>query len=225
MSLNQAATRPKTADRPRRQPVGIDNRKVGGMEMLAARAAKETAGLLDAIGRNIRALRIANHMTLKDLAERTELSPSMLSLLERGRTAPSIGTMVVVASALDVQMSDLLHNRLAQENEPVSRAVDQPVFKTLEGASRRILKRDRKRGIEIALNEYPSGAASATEPRGHDGFEFGIAIEGKIEVTIDGRTYALEAGDVISYPSSQPHRIANPGRKPARALWLNLRNA
>jgi quercetin dioxygenase-like cupin family protein len=133
--------------------------------------------------------------------------------------------MVVVASALGVQTSDLLDAPPALEPGPVSRAADQPVFETPEGASRRVLKRDRARGIEIALSEYPPGAASATEPRGHEGYEFGIAIAGSIEVTIEGRTHALGEGDVISYPSSQPHRIANPGRRRARALWINLRNA
>lgn len=191
----------------------------------ADRAARQTAELLDAIGRTIRTLRNDRGMTLKAMAERTGLSPSMLSLLERGRTAPSIGTMVVVASALGVQMSDLMAGEGgAAESGPVSRAADQPVFRTAEGALRRVLRRDRLRGVEIALNEYAPGAASDARPHRHDGYEFGIAIEGRIEVTIDGRTHLLGAGDVISYPSSEPHRIANPGRRRARALWINLRN-
>lgn len=216
MVFKQEREKPATARKaaPRARPA---------VESLADRAARATAGLLETIGRNIRARRVARGLTLKALADRTALSPSMLSLLERGRTAPSIGTMVVIASALDVEMGELMDGKAAAENGPVTRAAEQPEFVTPEGASRRVLKRDRARGIEIALNVYPPGAASAAEPKGHQGFEFGVAIEGRIEVTIEGRTYALEAGDVISYPSSAPHRIANPGKRKARALWLNLR--
>ncbi len=58
--------------------------------------------------------------------------------------------------------------------------------------------------------------SSAPEPHGHGGFEFGIAVEGRIEVTIDGRTYALQEGDMVSYPSSRPHRIATRGGALAR---------
>lgn len=221
MSFKQArgpATLPTSG-----RPSATRRRIADGMEQVTARAAQDTAGLLETIGRNIRMLRRARALTLQALADRTALSPSMLSLLERGRTAPSIATMVVIAAALDVPMNDLLDAAPPAENGPVSRAAEQPVFQTPEGAARRVLKRDRARGIEIALNEYPPGAASDTEPRGHSGFEFGIAIEGRIEVTIDGVTHALQAGDLIAYPSSQPHRIANPGRRRARAIWLNLR--
>jgi transcriptional regulator with XRE-family HTH domain len=73
-----------------------------------ARALEETADVLTCIGRRIRQLRTEKKLTLQALGERTGLSTSMLSLLERGKTGPSIGTLVVIASALEAQMSDLL---------------------------------------------------------------------------------------------------------------------
>src|SRR5271165_1488673 len=69
---------------------------------------EETADVLATIGRNIRRLRNERGLTLQALADQTQLSASMLSLLERGKTGPSIGTLVVIASALGAQMSDLI---------------------------------------------------------------------------------------------------------------------
>lgn len=184
---------------------------------------EKTAGVLATIGRNIRQLRMDKGMTLQALAEQTELSASMLSLLERGKTGPSIGTLVVVASALGAQMSDLLDNSGAAEDDPVSYARDQQVFTTENGVTRRILKRDRVRGVEIAMNEYEPGTSNAPQPVGHEGFEYGVVLEGSLEVVVNNRTHLLQAGDLISYPSPQPHRFTNVGKGRARTLWINFR--
>src|SRR5262245_23033924 len=74
----------------------------------APRNAEAEADLLRAIGRNIRRLRNNKSMTLQALGAKVDLSPSMLSLLEHGKAGPSIGTLVALASALGVQMSELL---------------------------------------------------------------------------------------------------------------------
>jgi transcriptional regulator with XRE-family HTH domain len=183
----------------------------------------ETADVLATIGRNIRALRNERGLTLQALAEQTRLSPSMLSLLERGKTGPSIGTLVVIASALGAQMSDLLANDRGATDDIVSRVKDQRVYETAAGVTRRILKQDRTRGVEIAMNVYKPGTASAPEPMAHEGYEFGVVLEGTLDITVGGRSHALQPGDLISYDSGQPHRFVNNGATPARTLWVNLK--
>lgn len=184
----------------------------------------ETADVLATIGRNIRALRNDRGLTLQALAEQTRLSPSMLSLLERGKTGPSIGTLVVIASALGAQMSDLLANDRGGADDIVSRVADQRVYETTAGVTRRILKRDRRRGVEIAMNVYKPGTASAPEPLAHEGCEFGVVLEGTLDVTVGGRSYSLQPGDLISYDSNRPHRFVNNGTSPTRTLWVNLKS-
>jgi transcriptional regulator with XRE-family HTH domain len=183
----------------------------------------ETAGVLSTIGRNIRQLRVEKGMTLQALADLTGLSPSMLSLLERGRTGPSIGTLVVVASALGAQTSDLLGRLEGGLEDPVSRAADQRAFQTSAGVTRRILKQDQARGIEIAINDYRPGTSNAATAHGHEGFEYGLVLQGLMEVALNGQSYTLKPGDMISYPSPQPHRFTNVGKCRARTLWINLR--
>jgi transcriptional regulator with XRE-family HTH domain len=187
--------------------------------------AEKTLNVLNTIGRNIRALRIDAGLTLQALADRTGLSPSMLSLLERGKTGPSIGTLVVIASALGAQMSDLLDQVEAPEDSPVSRVEDQAVFRTEAGVTRRVLKHDRIRNIEIAMNEYEPGTGNAPIAQGHEGYEFGIVLEGALDVDVNGAVHVLNPGDLISYPSPQPHRFANTGETVARTVWINLRRA
>ena len=88
----------------------------------------------------------------------TGLSASMLSLVERGKTSPSIGTLVSIASALGVHMGDLVAKAGDGSQEPLHRREDQPVYETPNGGERRVLRDDRRRGVEVAMNDYSPGA-------------------------------------------------------------------
>ena len=61
-----------------------------------------------AIGRVIRDLRKARGLTLKQVARRTRLSVSLLSQIERAESSASVSSLLKVATALDVRLTDLL---------------------------------------------------------------------------------------------------------------------
>jgi len=181
-----------------------------------------TANALLAIGLRIRDCRQARGMTLQALAEASGLSSSMLSLVERGRASPSIGSLIVIANALDVTMADFMANAPAADDNIVVRGGDQQVVETAEHVVRRLIRQDRARGISVAINEYDPHTGSSPKPIAHDGFEYGYVLEGKLTVEVDGTSYELGKGDLISYHSRRPHRIWNHGEKLVRTLWFNL---
>ena len=116
---------------------------------------------LAAIGVRIRGARIARAMTLQALADVSGLSPSMLSLVERGRASPSIGSLIVIASALGVGMSDLIVDDSNTAENAVVRPADQRVIETAQHVVRRLLREDRARAVSVAINEYAPKTASA----------------------------------------------------------------
>jgi DNA-binding NtrC family response regulator len=59
------------------------------------------------IGRNIRELRKARGLTLKQMSRRTKLSVSLLSQIERAESSASVSSLFKVATALDVKITDL----------------------------------------------------------------------------------------------------------------------
>jgi transcriptional regulator with XRE-family HTH domain len=190
---------------------------------LAGEMVHTTASTLAAIGLRIRELRQARRMTLQALAATTNLSASMLSLVERGRASPSIGSLVVIASALGVTMSDLIVCEPLSDEKLVVRAADQRAVETAQHVVRRLLREDPARGVSIAINEYEPQTGNAESPVTHDGFEYGYILEGKLTVEVDGVSYQLEGGDLIAYSSRRPHRFWNHGRKKVRTLWFNLK--
>ena len=177
---------------------------------------------LAAIGVRIRGARIARSMTLQALADISGLSPSMLSLVERGRASPSIGSLIVIASALGIAMSDLIVDDSSTAQYAVVRPADQRVIETAQHVVRRLLREDRARAVSVAINEYAPKTGSAPAPLSHAGFEYGFVLEGELTVEIDGNTHHLEKGDLISYSSRRQHRIWNHGKRLTRTLWFNL---
>lgn len=124
-------------------------------------AEDSSSAVVAAIGNRLRILRQEREMTLQALAEATALSPSMLSLVERGRAAPSIQSLIVIANALNVTMSDLIVTEEPGEERVVIRTSDQPFVKTAQDAIRRVLREDRSRGISLAVNEYEPETGSS----------------------------------------------------------------
>lgn len=182
-------------------------------------AAEQTMLL---VGARIRAMRLRQQLTLRDVAERTGVSVSMLSMLERGVSTASVGTLVAVASALGVHMYDLFAHKDGTDGSPVTRVSEQAVIRMGEGTTRRVAHSDAAAGLEMAVNEYDLGGASGPSATHHDGREFGVLISGQLTVELDGQSHVLEPGDVIAYSSDRPHRIANTGNEPAVAVWVNL---
>jgi len=74
---------------------------------------------------------------------------------------------------------------------------------------------------EFILNEWPPGASTGRDAYTHEGEECGLLLEGTINVEIDGQTYRMKPGDTITLKSSVPHRIWNPGKQKAVAVWVN----
>ena len=181
-----------------------------------------TATTLAAIGVRIKEIRLARRMTLQTLSEASGLSSSMLSLVERGRASPSIGSLVVIASSLGVTMSDLVAGESAREAKLVVRADEPKAVETAQHVIRRVLREDRSRGLSIAVNEYAPGTGNADRPISHNGFEYGFVLEGELTVSVDQTVHVLKAGDLISYSSRRPHRIWNYGKSRVRTIWFNL---
>src|SRR5512138_3615983 len=57
-----------------------------------------------AIGEKLRAARQEHQMSLRELADRAEISASMLSQIETGKVSPSVRSLYTIANALDVTM-------------------------------------------------------------------------------------------------------------------------
>ena len=183
------------------------------------------AHLSNRLGERVLAIRRQRGFMLREVSERTGVSIAMLSMIERGRSNPSIGTLHALADAFGVRMSELLHSvEPPDQHSIIRRAENQDVIRGAEGVERRIMIDDPQRGYELAENRYEPGTASARAPLHHQGYEFGFVLEGQLEVTVGDRVHVARTGDAIKLDSSRPHRFRNPGPHVTRTLWVNITN-
>jgi transcriptional regulator with XRE-family HTH domain len=78
------------------------------------------------------------------------------------------------------------------------------------------------RSLDFMEIIYPAGASSTTDGRmlRHQGREYGYLISGTLEITFGFDTYPLRAGESMCLDPSVPHLLTNPGKVPARGIWV-----
>jgi transcriptional regulator with XRE-family HTH domain len=189
------------------------------------------------MGERLRAARQARALTLRELAQRLGVSPSMISQIETGRASPSVSTLYAIANELDVSLDELLFNdrrppptthdgrqAVPMDDTMLQRAEGRKTIRLASGVVWERLTPLSDPETEFLYVTYEVGGASSTENeyQRHPGHEWGYVLEGELEIKIGFEDYTLHAGDSISFDSTIPHRLANVGSVPVHAIWFVL---
>jgi len=175
------------------------------------------------VGERIRAIRREKGLTLGQIADKCDCSASLLSQIERGIVNPSFSTLKSLSDALGVTIAKLVEGS-CPEPMPLSCLMKSKERKTLiteGGVQFQLLSRDINVPFEFILNIWPPKTSTGKSPYAHEGEECGILLEGELEIEINGNVYHMRPGDTITLKSSVSHRIYNPGKKKAIAIWVN----
>ncbi|MCU1545489.1 MAG: hypothetical protein JWP30_589 [Homoserinimonas sp.] len=143
----------------------------------------------------------------------------MLSMLERGKTGVSVGSVVAVASALGIQVGELFQTTSSTDPNLIRRS-EQVEIMIGSGVVRRLILHDRDRGIEMTQLELPAGTHTGSDPVRHEGHEYLTVLQGVLTVEIAEETYELEAGDTLHLDAQRLHRFANRSVTPSRLLLV-----
>jgi transcriptional regulator with XRE-family HTH domain len=182
------------------------------------------------IGERLRERRHDLRLSLRELANRLGVSPSLISQIERGRANPSVSTLYALVAELGVSLDELLFNERrgkqavaeVEHFSPIQRADERQRIRLASGVIWERLTTRSEPGVEFLHVVYEVGGASGPEDsfQRHTGHEWGHVISGVLSVRIGFREYRLEPGDSISLDSTTPHRLANAGDTPVHAIWF-----
>jgi transcriptional regulator with XRE-family HTH domain len=181
-----------------------------------------TEQLMATVGSQLRMLRKSRDLTLDELSRRSAVSIGLISQIERGNGNPSFNTLVQLAHALDVPIGRLFHT--TGQVSPVVRRADRRSL-DIHGAPQadalhELMSPDLNGALEVIWVEAPPGYDSSETPFAHPGEEFGVVLEGRHEVYLDGEKHELGPGDSITYSSTTPHWYRNPGPETVKAIWV-----
>jgi transcriptional regulator with XRE-family HTH domain len=191
-------------------------------------SAAVASGMLDEdltpaqVGAEIRDLRKAKRLTIKELSLATSLSVGHLSEIERGIASPSIKTLRDIAKALGVTIGWFLHNAEGSnpdERDYIVRAGNRRTLRFSSGITDELLSPNLRGQLELVLARFPPGATEAEPAYSHHGEEAGLILAGSFELWIGEQRFTLQEGDSFTFPSTTPHRYRNPGKVETVVVW------
>jgi transcriptional regulator with XRE-family HTH domain len=217
-------------------------------ETADSHAARRHDGTL---GARLREERDRRGLTLRELARRLEVSPSLVSQIETGKTQPSVRTLYAIVSELGVSLDEMFTpsaedadgqavrraapsrretSTTARTSAPpaglgrVQRANERSVIDLGSGVRWERLTTWNDQEVDFLYAIYEAGGSSS--PDGslmrHNGREFGIVLSGTLGVKVGFEEYVLGPGDSIAFDSSVPHRLHNDGDEVVTAIWMVL---
>lgn len=217
------------------------------------------------LGSGLRAARVERGESVRGLARKIGCSASLLSQIELGKTAPSVGILYSLANELGVSTDMLLQlDRLnlseikADMGDPERGAADPSAskkdvtspnsvvgFHTLRNLppslQPQVQRKESRQWIDFNHGVrwerltttsdtlvdfleivYSPGASSDDQDHtfGHEGFEYGVIVEGELTATIGKEEYVLQSGDSVAFDATTPHTYRNNGATDARAIWF-----
>lgn len=176
------------------------------------------------LARRVRALRDASGLSLDALAERSGVSRSAISLIERGRSSPTAVVLDRLAAALGVTLASLFEadeGARQAEPSPLARVAGQPVWTDpASGYVRRNVSPALPSPIQLVDVRFPPGQRVAYEhaAREREVHQQVWMIEGTMELGVGTATWRLEPGDCLAMRLDAPIVWHNPTKRPARYL-------
>ncbi|MFL6028925.1 MAG: helix-turn-helix domain-containing protein [Gaiellaceae bacterium] len=202
-------------------------------ELTPTSAPLDRAADASKVGARLRAARESLGISLRELARRVGVSPSLVSQIELDRVNPSVSTLYALVTELGMTMSDVFG-----DSRPLERAI--AAVRDGEGLAerphtRRVINLDSgvrwerltphsDSDVEFLYVVYPVGAEScpADALMTHGGKEYGYVSSGTLGVRVGFDEYELGPGDSVAFDSSSPHRLWTVGDEPVHAVWVVL---
>lgn len=176
------------------------------------------------LGMKLQLSRRTRNLTLRELAEQSGCSESLLSKIENGKSSPSLPLLHRIVQALDINVAWLFDDT-EPDQSPIHRRGERPVIKLDRSPSaggvsfERIIPFKTGHLLQCNIHHIEVGGQSG-EAIMHDGEEVGYVLQGQIGLTLDGEHYELDAGDAFSFRSHLPHSYRNLGDERASILWV-----
>jgi transcriptional regulator with XRE-family HTH domain len=167
-----------------------------------AKRAMHTAGAL------VLQLRREGGYSIATLAAMADLSPGLLSQIERGQGNPSLTTLIKLSQALNVPVGRFFGS--PDESSGLVRRQDRRRLQVAEDNLVYELLTPHMRGqLGVVRAQIAAGWDNEAAPFLHAGEECVTIVRGELQVSVNGQQYLLQEGDSLTYDSALPHWYRN----------------
>ena len=172
------------------------------------------------VGRKLRELRSRHGLSLRSLADRSGLNINTLSLIENGKSSPSVSTLQQLALALSVPLSAFFEDEFIEKRVVFTPAHSRPLAEFGSTQMENLAQNLVGNAVQPYMVTLKPGMGSGDRMIVHTGYEFVYCLEGEIQYTIDGVDYLLKTGDSLVFQAHLPHCWKNLGQELACLLMV-----
>ena len=180
--------------------------------------------LEESLGQKLRSRRTQLGKGLREVSEATSISVGLISEIERGLSSPTVRNLIRLCDALEMTVSSLMAGTdlPASEDAPhILRLGERTVMKFEgRGMSKELMTRPGTPGMQAMMVNIEPDCGSGSEAYSHGGEEWGVVMQGHMEIEIDTVLHSLGPGDCFRFSSGLPHRFYNPGPGLAQVVWV-----
>lgn len=175
-----------------------------------------------ALSRNVRAMRLAEGLTLDALAARAGISKGMLVQVEQGRTNPSLATLCRLANALGVSLPQLLDIGPPAAVQVVRRTDNVVLWQGERGGEGRLLAASEEPWpLELWEFRLAPGDAYKADPQSPGTVEMVYVLAGHLTVRVEDESVQAPAGDTVMFRPDRDHEYRNAGTECVHILIAN----
>jgi transcriptional regulator with XRE-family HTH domain len=148
------------------------------------------------LGEKLKKVRTEQRLSLEDLAQKSKLTRSFLSQIEKNKTSPSINSLIRIAHALGINVGDFFREENSSESYVLHKE-DRISFSIGRNQVTVELLTHRKtnRAFDPVFVRMRAGSDSGTIDSA--GPFFMVILEGNLELSIGNEIHVLAEGDSI----------------------------
>jgi transcriptional regulator with XRE-family HTH domain len=170
------------------------------------------------VGARLRQLRTERGKSMRALARSSGLSTNALSMIERGRTSPSVSTLYKLADALGVPITAFFRMEPSRQEIVYCKAPQRKRVTIPNGIWEGLGGEAFSGRVEPFMLTLDPGAGSGPFGMIHTGDEFVLCLEGEIEYEVEEQRFTLGPGDSLIFAAQLRHRWHNPGLSTTKAV-------
>jgi transcriptional regulator with XRE-family HTH domain len=159
------------------------------------------------IGGRLRFVRSRHKLSQRELAKRSGVTNSTISLIESNQMNPSVGALKRILDGIPMGLAEFFYR-----SDELTEIGKKPI------SYRQIGDNLFGRSLQILKERYEPGSDTGRVPLVHAGEEGGIVVSGRLEVTVDDERRILDPGDAYYFESRRPHRFRCVGAKACEVI-------
>ena len=172
------------------------------------------------VGQCLRELRLERNLSIHALAERSRLNVNAFSLIENGKTSPSVSTLQQIAATLEVPITAFFENNAPKNSVAHMTVQYRPHLAFEHGILADLGAGLTNRAVEPFVVTLEPHASSGNNPIVHTGFEFVFCLQGHMTYQVEEQSFVLAPGDSLVFESYLSHRWQNDDDQPMQAILV-----